>query len=312
MTTIPTTAQTTARTTARPTTRTTAFETAEGLRQTLERLQTLDAAGEPAWHNDPEAEQLMVYAIHKYRSLARTHHCEADDAAYAAFDAMRTRAVRTADDPWAVVTRAVQVSLIAEERATALLCSNSQARRQAMRGHHDARRFCEYENDVLEYHPALRAPSPDHERDDPSSLTATDAIDSTSARHRDRSTTPFEATDMVIALFTCLGWPVGTITCAVDYIASRLAESRTRAAAHALLRRDDAGRAALDLDRRAWSTVLRLVLGSPDPTHQHTRAGHGLLTLFLCGYTAAELLTDDALVLEISQTAPAPARRASA
>jgi hypothetical protein len=296
---------------------TTTFETAEGLRETLHRLHTLDTADQPSWRDDPEAEELMRFSIDKYRSLARTHHCEPDDAAYAAFDAMRTRAVRNADDPWAVVTRAVQVSLIAEERATALLCSTAQARRRVMRGHHDARRFCEYENDVLEYHPALRAPAPDQTPAVPShtnlaDLEPTDPVDSPSYASRARCTTPIEATDMVIALFACLGWPASTITCAIDYISSRLSESKTRAAAHSLLRRDEAGRATLDLDRRAWSTLLRLVLGSPEPTLQHTRAGHGLLLLFLCGYTAAELLTDDALVLEISQTAPTPARRASA
>jgi hypothetical protein len=292
---------------------TTTFQTAEGLRKTLHRLHTLYTAGQPSWRDDPEAEELMVYAIDKYRSLARIHHCEPEDAAYAAFDAMRTRAVRNADDPWAVVTRAVQVSLIAEERATALLCSNAQARRKVMRGHHDARRFCEYENDVLEYHPALRAPATDQIPDvlaDPD--LSGGPVDSHTQASRDRRTAPFEATDMVIALFTCLGWPASTITCAVDYISSRLSESKTRAAAHSLLRRDEAGRATLDLDRRAWSTLLRLVLGSPEPTLQHTRAGHGLFLLFLCGYTAAELLADDALVLEISQTAPTPARRASA
>ena len=296
---------------------TTTYETAEGLRETLHRLHTLDTAGQPSWRDDPEAEQLMRYAIDKYRSLARIHHCEPEDAAYAAFDAMRTRAVRNADDPWAVVTRAVQVSLVAEERATALLCSNAQARRRVMRGHHDARRFCEYENDVLEYHPALRAPAPDQTPAVLSNPSLSDPepggpVPSINRVRRDRCTTPFEATDMVIALFTCLGWPASTITCAVDYISSRLSESKTRAAAHSLLRRDEAGRATLDLDRRAWSTLLRLVLGSPEPTLQHTRAGHGLLLLFLCGYTAAELLADDALVLEISQTAPTPARRASA
>lgn len=291
---------------------TSTFRTAEGLRETLHRLHCLEAAGQPAWRDDPEAEQLMTFAIDKYRSLARTHHCEPDDAAYAAFDAMRTRAVRHADDPWAVVTRAVQVSLIAEERATALLCSNAQARRQVMRGHHDARRFCEYENDVLEYHPALRAPALDQTPATSDARRSPREAASNAEGRRDRCTTPFEATETVIALFTCLGWPASTITCAIDYISSRLSESKTRAAAHSLLRRDEAGRAALDLDRRAWSTLLRLVLGSPEPTLQHTRAGHGLLLLFLCGYTAAELLADDALVLEISQTAPTPVRRASA
>lgn len=152
---------------------------------------------------------------------------------------MQTRAVRTAADPWAVVTRAVQVSLIAEQRANGLLCSNPQARRHAMWGRHDARRFCEYENDVLEYHPALRAPA----------LTGGGECPSTTDHAK--PTTPAEATNRVIALFTALGWPENTTICAVDYICGRLAESKNRPAAHSLLRRDEIGRAALDLDRDA-------------------------------------------------------------
>jgi len=277
------------------------FATSEGLRQVLQRLHDLDSVGHWAWRTDPEAERLMQFTIRKYRWLAVNHHCEPEDAGYAAFDAMRTRAVRTAEDPWAVVTRAVQVSLIAEGRAGALLCSTPQARRHIMVGRHDARRFCEYDNDVLEYHPALRSPASHDEEHEPEL-----------GRGRERNTTPAEAADMVIELFKALGWPDNTVTCAVDYITSRLSESKNRPAAHSLLRRDEIGRAALDLDRQAWSTLLRLVLGSPEPEFQHTRAGHGLLTLFLCGYNASEFLADDALVAEISQTAPKKARRASA
>src|SRR3546814_10302292 len=69
---------------------------------------------------------------------------------------MRTRAVRTAIDPWAVVTRAVQVALIYEARAQGLLCSNHQARRPEVAAHHDAERFCERENDLTDYHPAFQ------------------------------------------------------------------------------------------------------------------------------------------------------------
>lgn len=72
------------------------------------------------------------------------------------------------------------------------------------------------------------------------------------------------------------------------------------------------GRAALDLNREAWGTLLRLVLGDPEPEFQSSLAGHGLLTLFLCGYEPAEFMADDALVAEISQTAPKKARRIDA
>lgn len=277
------------------------FATAEGLRQVLCRLHDLDLVGYWAWRNDPEAERLMKFAIRKYRWLAANHQCEPDDSGYAAFDAMRTRAVRMADDPWAVVTRAVQVSLIAEERAAGLLCSNPQARRHIMWGRHDARRFCEYENDVLEYHPAMRAPAMLKQEMDPHFR-----------RGGERNTSPSEAADMVIDLLACLGWPDNTATCAVDYITTRLTESKNRLAAHSLLRRDEVGRAALDLNREAWTTLLRLVLGDPEPAFRNTLAGHGLLALFLCGYQPAEFMADDALVAEISQTAPKKARRVDA
>lgn len=59
------------------------------------------------------------------------------EAASAAFDAMRTPAVRNAEDPWAVITRAVQVTLIAEESGNGLLCSTHQARRPQYSGFHD-------------------------------------------------------------------------------------------------------------------------------------------------------------------------------
>lgn len=278
------------------------FATAEGLRHLLQRLHDLDSVGHWSWRTDPEAERLMRFTIRKYRWLAINHNCEPEDSAYAAFGAMRTRAVRMAEDPWAVVTRAVQVSLIAEERANGLLCSNPQARRHVMWGLHDARRFCEYENDVLEYHPAMRAPA------------LLGVLDDRPAPQpgEEKPTTPAEAKNKVIDLFTALGWPENTATCAVDYLCSRLAESKNRPAAHSLLRRDEIGRAALDLDRRAWATLLRLVLGCPEPEYRHTRAGHGLLTLFLCGYEIKEFLADDDLVLEVSQTAPKNVRRIDA
>ena len=276
------------------------FAAPEGLRDVLTRLHDLESVGHWAWRTDPEAERLMRYTIRKYRGLAHSHRCEPEDSAYAAFEAMRTYAVRTAADPWAVVTRAVQVSLIAEERSAGLLCSPAQARRREAHGRHDARRFCEYESDVLEFHPKLRAPTPCESTED----NQQDPLPGD-----ERPTTVAEAADKVIALFVSLGWPENTATCAMDYLCSRLAESKNKAAAHSLLRRDEAGRASLDLDRAAWSVLLRIVLGNPEPDERHTRAGHGLLKLFLCGYPAAEFLADDGLVLEISESAPRIARR---
>jgi hypothetical protein len=236
----------------------------------------------------------MRFVIRKYQPLARAHHCEPEDSAYAAFDAMRTRAVRGAEDPWAVVTRAVQLSLIAEERANGLLCSPSQARRVQVSRHHDARRFGDSEADLLEFHPAFRVEPDEPDVDEEDEHAPTGA---------------FEAVDMAIALFVSLGWPSDTATCALDYIAARLIEAGSRQTAHAILRRDPSARALFDLDRRAWSTLLRLTLGNPNPDEQCTSAGHGVLLLLLIGHPIIELLADDALVLEISQTAPRMARR---
>src|SRR4051812_36221070 len=90
------------------------FETAEGLRTLLIRLHYSCAQG---WSDDVEADQLMEFTMAKYGALARKHGLDPADAAVAAFEVMRTRAVRVADNPWAVVTHAVQLSLIYESRA---------------------------------------------------------------------------------------------------------------------------------------------------------------------------------------------------
>ena len=85
------------------------FEDSEALRALLNRLHQ---AGRGAWQRDPEAAALMEHAANKYAALARKHGLDPWEAASAAFEAMRGTATRRADDPWAVVTRAVQVTLI--------------------------------------------------------------------------------------------------------------------------------------------------------------------------------------------------------
>ena len=257
------------------------FTTAKGLRRLLVRLRV---SGPRAWETDPEARELMIFAARKYQALAVKHHCDPSAGAAAAFEALRTYAVRTADDPWAVVTMAVKVSLIAEERANGLLCSVDQARRPEFSLRHDVRRFCDTEADLPSFLPALTV-----EPFDPSEPRPTRAL---------------EAVDATIDLFTALGWPRDTATCAVDYIASRLVETGSRAKTHAALRRDYSAQALLDIDQGAWSTVLRIILGNPNPDEFFTTDGHGILLRLLIGDPVTELLDDDLLLLEISQTAP--------
>lgn len=279
----------------------TSFATAEGLRTLLVRLDDMESIGHFAWRLDPEAEQLMRFTIRKYAALARNHHCYPEDSACAAFEAMRTRAVRTAEDPWAVVTRAVQVSLIAEERANDLLCAPAQARRTHVMWHHDARRFSEYQTDLTDYEPVFWiAPEQDQ--------VGEDGLPDLRPGERP-PTTARETINRTITLFTKLGWPKNTTICALDYISSRLMEAGDRRVAHNYLRRDFTGLAFLDLSHSAWATLLRLVLGSLVEDEEHTRAGQGLFQLFAVGYTVSELLQDIDLAWEIASTAPKLARR---
>jgi hypothetical protein len=257
------------------------FTTAEGLRRLLVRLRV---SGPRAWEHDAEARDLMVFACRKYEALSLKHHCDPAVGAAAAFEAMRTYAVRTAADPWAVVTQAVKVSLIAEERAEGLLCSPDRARRPEVSCHHDVRRFSDTEADLPNLLPALAVVPFDTDETPP--------------------TGAFEAVETAIELFTVLGWPRDTATCALDYIAARLVESGNRPTTHAALRRDHTARALLDLDREAWATLLRIVLGNPNPDQACTSAGHGLLLRLLIGHPIAELLDDNLLVLEIADAAP--------
>ncbi|WP_342777028.1 hypothetical protein [Miniimonas arenae] len=115
-----------------------AFESPEGLRALIVRLHE---AGHGAWRSDPDAAALMAFCSRRFGRMARKHGCDPWVAAAAAFDAMRHPSMRTADDPWAMVTRAVKVTLIAEERANGLLCSVDQARRPQNSVFHDAERF---------------------------------------------------------------------------------------------------------------------------------------------------------------------------
>ncbi|MDN5715701.1 MAG: hypothetical protein L0G89_00550 [Janibacter sp.] len=269
------------------------FEDSEALRALLNRLHD---AGTDAWRNDPEAAALMRHAADKYAALARKHGLDPWEAASAAFDAMRGAATRRADDPWAVVTRAVQVTCIGEERGNGLLCSVHQARRPRYSVFHDAERFSDRENPLPDYHPAFHVdPFTDDEEDVPAEdedvrLARTMNVDS--------------AMENTTAFLTRLGWDPATARASVDYITGRLAESVSRASAFEVLRRDQQARALLDLPGTSWTTLLRVVLGNPDPALTRTNAGRGLLVRLLIGEPLRALWRDEDLVLTAGLAAP--------
>ena len=247
-----------------------AFADPEGLRALLVRLHR---AGPGAWRHDREAAELMTFAADRYAGLARKYGHDPADAAVAAFEAMQNASTRTAEDPWAVVTVAVRITLIAEHRAHGLLTSTDRARRARYSRFHDAERFCDRQVPLADYHPALHAPA-DHDRHDGGG----DGV--WVVEHSTR-------------LLMLLGWPPATTWTAVEYVCARLADIGDRHAAYEILRRDKALRAQLDLPHQAWIGLLRLMLGHASATGV---LRHGVLARLLVGDTLAEMLTDDDLV----------------
>jgi hypothetical protein len=257
------------------------YENSEGLRALLTRLHE----NQDAWRNDREVADLMQYAASRYAALARKHDLDPWEAAAAAFDAMRANATRRADDPWAIVTRAVQVTCIAEDRARGLLCSVHQARRPRYSMYHDAERFSDRETPLVDYHPAFRVVEVEA-----SGSPASAAVES--------------AVEDSIAFFVLLGWPIDVARAAVEYVCARLTDATSRAAAYEQLRRDHSARALLDLPQCAWRSMLRALIGSPDPAQAHTAAGRGMLLRLLVGESFESLLHDDRLLVGILDNLP--------
>jgi len=270
------------------------FENSERLRELLARLNT---EGHDAWRTDTEAAALMRHAAQKYAALARKHGLDPWEAATAAFEAMRTAAVRRADDPWAVITRAVQITCIAENRANGLLCSVHQARRPRYSSFHDAERFSDRENPLTDYHPAFRADPFTDEEDDADHET--ESTESTGVE---------SAVEDTIALLCWHGWEPEVARAAVECICARLAESVSRAGAYESLRRDRHARALLDIPAPSWYRLLRIILGSPDAHLAGTNAGRGVLLRLLIGDSLRNLIADSELETTIKVAAPGTMR----
>ncbi|WP_308196451.1 hypothetical protein [Cryobacterium zhongshanensis] len=228
----------------------------------------------------------MQYTARRYAALARKHRLDPWEAAAAAFDAMRAPSTLRANDPWAIVTRAVQVTCIAEERAQGLLCSVHQARRPRVSSYHDAERFSDREHALPDYHPAFSITPLDAQADERPQVEVESAVED------------------AILLFTLLGWPTDRARGGVEYVCGRLADAPSRPSAYESLRRDYAARAMLDVPQRAWMAMLRTLLGCGNPLQAHTAAGRGILLRLLVGETLRALLHDDDLVADIVVNAP--------
>lgn len=248
------------------------FASSNGLRDLLHQIES----GTTSW-SGLEANELMTFSMSKYGALARKHGLDPADAAVAAFEVMRTRAAREAVDPWAVITRAVQLSLMYEARANGLLCSTDRARRAEYKTFHDAERFSDRETPLYEYHPAFRLDAPEDELPPGSGA--------------EESTSAFEAADRAVETFVHLGWPAESARVGIDYICNRLSRTGDRAAAYEALRRDPHALALMDLDQASWLAMLKGALGIQHPDREHTNAGRGMLLLFLIGHHVADVLS---------------------
>ena len=268
------------------------YTTSEGLRALLTRLHK---AGPGAWAHDPVAAELMSYAAQKYTPLARKHGLDPWEAASAAFDVMRTRAARKADDPWAVITHAVRITCIAEERGQGLLCSTHQARRPHISCFHDPERLSDRDNPLDDYHQAFHITDryfdddTDEEPDQPGPVVAMSVP---------------AAVEETITLFTVFGWPDGTARAAIEYVCESLARVDSRAAAYEALRRDRHARALLDVPAGSWTVMLRVLLGNPSPAYAATGYGRGVLLRLLIDEHLDDLIADQTLAAMISQAAP--------
>ncbi|EXJ50880.1 MULTISPECIES: hypothetical protein [Micrococcales] len=271
------------------------FTTSEGLRALLQRLHE---EGRGAWQHDPVAAALMEHTARKYVPLARRHGLDPWEAATAAFEEMRRKGAREADDPWAYVTKGVQVTCIFEERAQGLMCSVHQARRPHISVFHDPERFSDRETPLSDYHPAFQIPDPQAaEEDEPGEVAV------------ERAGKAGKAVEDAIDLVSSLDWPADVARAAVEHVCTALMRAGTRQAAYENLRRDRHSLALLDLPQSSWTALLRALLGNPNPAYAATSAGRGVLLRLLLEEPPEMLLRDDDLVLTISLAAPIHGRR---
>ena len=262
------------------------FESPERLRALLIRLHE---SGPAAWRGDHEAAELMRYTAVKYRPLARKHGLDAWDVASAAFEVMLTASARNAGNPWAVVTRAVQITCIAKVRADGLLISTDKARRTPrLAGFHDAIRFAERE-DLADYHPAFAvnpAIDDDGDPDDGDGMRVAGVLSET------------------VGLFVSAGWDAALVADCVEHVAYRLADLSSRSNAVEVLRRDRTVPVLLGVPPRSWTALLRIVLGHPAPKHTGTPTGDGVLLRLLSGDPPDSLRNDAALTDAIRAAHP--------
>ncbi len=261
------------------------LESPEALRALLIRLHE---SGPGAWQHDREAAELMRYTAVRYRPLAQKHNLEPWEIASAAFEVMLAPSTWKARNPWAVVTRAVQITCGVEIRAAGMLISSGKVRHTSrIAGFHDAIRFADREY-LADYHPAFAVNPATDDEDDPDV-----------ARSRVAA-----ALSAIVELFASTGWDAVLVADCVEHVAYRLADLNSRANAVEVLRRDHAIAVLFDIPAKSWSALLRIVLGHPDRKHAGTPTGDGILLRLLDGEPLDALRCDSGLLAAIWAAKP--------
>jgi hypothetical protein len=246
--------------------------TSDGLRTVLVAI---DRIGPEGWQL-PAVEVLMKVATRRYTPVARAWHRPPEDAAHAAWLAMRGRSARAAEDPWGVVTRAVELSMQAEAYGDRLLISPDKARRPAHRPPDAPVRAGEHQEflyDVI-------------------------AVD--------QDADPVDRIDRVVATIAALlavaGWNHHDARWAVEYVASRTADLGSQSSARDVLRRDGSVRLRLGMQQRRWTRLLAMLIGSAVDDGGSGRSG--LLERVLLGETLTDLVADADLVRQARLVRP--------
>lgn len=255
------------------------FTTSEGLRALLRELNEHDA-----WATSPVAAELMAYATRKYEPIAKAWHRSPEDAAYEAFIAMRKRTTVKADDPWAVITRAVALGIAAEVHADRNMTSQDKARRPERRPDEEPVRAGHYEEFFYDVHPHTEPLGDVAEGD--------------------------HSVDRVIRA-TCVflvltDWPARPVEQAVDYIAHRVTGLSSGDSAVDVVSRELHIALRLGYTPDAWAALVRLVVGTK--TGRRRTGQYGLFARVLLGDDVADLLRDDDLVAASRRSAHVPDR----
>lgn len=250
------------------------FTTGEGLRALLTELNEHNA-----WATSPVAAELMLYATQKYTPIAKAWHREPADAAYEAFLAMRTPTTLAADDPWAVITRAVALGIAAEVHADRNMTSQDKARRPSKRPSEEPMRAGHYEEFFYDVHPHARG-------------LVQHGVEDHSVDRVIRETCVF---------LVLTDWASHPVEQAVDYIAHRVTGLSTRSSAVEVVSKELHIALRLGYTPEAWAALVRLVVGTK--TGKRRGGQYGLFARVLLGDDVTDLLRDTTLVTASRESA---------